>query len=356
MLLPLSRILQPAGAAKNIPVNIFAAEDFCWTADSHDLIFTIGYNANATLWRIAASGTPPKQLIYAGTAASPAVSRRGERMAFVRYVGEYDIWSLNLDTSGRAAGPAVKAFDSTKSEGMPHFSPDGSKVVFESDRSGKDEIWVCLSDGSNCTQLTSHGSHAGGPKWSPDGNWIVFDVIGPHGAEIEIMDSGGGKTTRLEAGGLAHFSRDGKWIYFCRGDGLWRIPTAGGEAQLIVAGGSFAEESPDGKWLYYSGHYRDATYLRRVPSAGGKPTEVLPEVGGLNFVVMNDGIWYLTPRSNEGSLLKFYDFASKSARTVYRTTGPYFAGLTVSPDGRRVLFTQFDRLPSQDLMLVENFR
>jgi hypothetical protein len=90
--------------------------------------------------------------------------------------------------------------------------------------------------------------------------------------------------------------------------------------------------------------------------SGGNSEVVLPEIGGFNFAVIEAGIWYLTPHSKEGSLLKYYDFASKSSRTVYRTTAPYSAGLTISPDGRRVLFTQIDRPFSQDLMLVENFR
>jgi hypothetical protein len=57
----------------------------------------------------------------------------------------------------------------------------------------------------------------------------------------------------------------------------------------------------------------------------------------------------------EGSLLQFYDFASKSTHTVYRTSAPVSGGLTLAPDGRRILFTQQDRRGS-DLMLVENFR
>ncbi len=85
---------------------------------------------------------------------------------------------------------------------------------------------------------------------------------------------------------------------------------------------------------------------------------MFPErVSGRNFVVTEAGIWYLTPSPGlrEGSLLQFYDFASKSTRTEYRTSAPVDAGLTLAPDGRRILFAQQDRRGS-DLMLVENFR
>ena len=109
----------------------------------------------------------------------------------------------------------------------------------------------------------------------------------------------------------------------------------------------------------YSGHpgYL-GTWLRRTPSRGGEATDVFPErVSGRNFIVTEAGIWYLTasPSVEEGSLLRFFDFASKTTRTVHRTEHPVGPGLTLAPDGRRILFTQQD-LRGSDLMLVENFR
>ena len=62
-----------------------------------------------------------------------------------------------------------------------------------------------------------------------------------------------------------------------------------------------------------------------------------------------------SPSVKEGSLLRFYDFASKTTRTVYPTEHPAGPGLTLAHDERRILFTQQDRRGS-DLMLVENFR
>jgi hypothetical protein len=89
---------------------------------------------------------------------------------------------------------------------------------------------------------------------------------------------------------------------------------------------------------------------------GGDATEVLPRVAGRNWVVLDTGIWFLTPSSREGSLLQFYDFASKSTRTAYHITRPLFVGLTVTPDRRRILFTQTDASASRNLMPVETFR
>jgi len=69
----------------------------------------------------------------------------------------------------------VKLIASTYVEGDPQYSPDGSKIVFNSNRSGNAEVWVCNSDGSSPVQLTSLEAFSGSPRWFPDGRRIVFD-------------------------------------------------------------------------------------------------------------------------------------------------------------------------------------
>jgi Tol biopolymer transport system component len=271
---------------------------------------------------------------------------------------------LALDEAGRAKGLAVPAFPSTRREQCPAFSPDGSKVAFESGRSGRNQIWVCSSNGSDCSQVTqSVGPHVGSPAWSPNGQWLTFDGSEPGGSGIYIVRPDGGQLQRLADGVIPRWSRDGKWIYYSRSrpQQLYRVARTGGDPEAVsgTAEGWVPEESPDSQWIYYSGHPAvTATNLRRAPSRGGEATDVFSEqVAGRNFVVTRTGIWYLTPSPSpkEGSLLRFYDFASKATRTVYPTERPVGPGLTLAPDGRRILFTQQDRGGS-DLMVVENYR
>ena len=275
-----------------------------------------------------------------------------------------NIWSLELDEAGRAKGQAVPAFRSTRGELCPAFSPDGTKVALQSNRSGSNQVWVCSSNGSECSSITQFvGQHAGSPAWSPNGEWLTFDGSEAGGSAVYIVRPDGGELKKVAVGVVPRWSGDGKWIYYSRSrpQQLYRVAFTGGDPEAVsgTAEGWVAEESPDRQWIYYSGDptFRE-TYLRRAPSRGGEATDVFPEhVAGRNFVVTKTGIWYMTPAPTlrEGSLLQFYDFASKTVRRVYRTERPVAPGLTLAPDGRRILFTQQDRSGS-DLMLVDNFR
>ena len=170
MLLDLARGAQPRGEPREISWNIPQKLLYlCWTADSRELILATGSTEDSRLWRLHASGArSPERLSYLGDGAYPAVALRGDRIAFSRWAGEKNIWSLDLNERGEAVGPAVKAFDSSRSEYVPRFSEDGGRVVFESNRSGRDAIWTCHSDGSGCAAVTPlDGPHVGSPTGRP---------------------------------------------------------------------------------------------------------------------------------------------------------------------------------------------
>ena len=78
-----------------------------------------------------------------------------DRLAFTRTTWDENIWRLALEGPGRAAGAPVSLMGSTRLEMNAQFSPDGSRIVFESLRSGTQELWVADRDERNALQLTS---------------------------------------------------------------------------------------------------------------------------------------------------------------------------------------------------------
>ncbi|MBL7555534.1 MAG: PD40 domain-containing protein [Bdellovibrionaceae bacterium] len=106
----------------------------------------------------------------------------------------------------------------------PAVSPDGRKVAFSSDRSGKPMIYVMDIDGSNVTRITFGGVFNSAPAWSPDGKRIAFAGQDAGNFDIFVMDSSGQNITRVtsakKANGKAadnedpHFSPDGRFIVY----------------------------------------------------------------------------------------------------------------------------------------------
>ena len=87
-------------------------------------------------------------------------------------------------------------------DGLPRWSPDGSKIAFASDRSGNLEIWSMNADGSDRKKLTGRPAWDGFPRWSPDGMKIVFvgevrTKEGDRSLEIFIINSDGSDLQQL---------------------------------------------------------------------------------------------------------------------------------------------------------------
>jgi TolB protein len=103
-------------------------------------------------------------------------------------------------------------------DAYPMLSPDGSKIVFSSNRTGSYQIYTCSADGSHIIQLTDTEGSNSTPVWSPQGDKIVFASERDNDSEIYIMNADGTNQIRLtqQPGDDSHprFSPDGKRIIF----------------------------------------------------------------------------------------------------------------------------------------------
>jgi Tol biopolymer transport system component len=86
------------------------------------------------------------------------------------------------------------------SDGEPDWSPDGTHIVFSSDRccDGQDELFMMGADGSQPTQLTLMAAdQVMSPAWSPDGTQIVFEAGSVVNHDIYVMTFGSPVVTDL---------------------------------------------------------------------------------------------------------------------------------------------------------------
>jgi dipeptidyl aminopeptidase/acylaminoacyl peptidase len=229
---------------------------------------------------------------------------------------------------------------------MPRYSPDGTRIAFASNRSGSHEIWTCNSDGSGTMQLTSFGGPmTTGPYWSPDGRQILFSSNVQGHFEDFVINSDGGTPTRFTGKSV---SQDGKWLYLDLhrpgGGPLWKVPARG------------AQPSSDGRFLYYLKDGNEFTSLWKVPVDGGEAIQVLESVCCVNFTVVTQGIYFIPkPPPGDNASVKFLRFATGKVTTIAKLSGLAAYGSSVSPDGRWLLYSQYEQ-KGADLMLVENFQ
>lgn len=340
-----------------------------WTADGREIVFSSNRGRTFGLWSVAVSGGDPRPFVTVGqNVFHPSAARGRDHLVYVQEAADANIWQIAVPGStGRAKSP-VKLISSTQIESGPQYSPDGKRIVFASDQSGSDEIWVYEVESRHVAQLTFFGGPmTGTPRWSPDGARIVFGSTASGQTDIYVMSAAGGAARRLTEEPAEDvrpsWSHDGRWIYFGSnrsGDWqVWKAPAEGGQAaQVTRQGGREALESPDGKFVYYAKSSGGMGSIWRISVEGGEETRVLDQASQGNWALLKQGIYFVTPEPKSGPVIQFFSFATRQATPVAvlekrLIQGP--PGFAVSPDGRWLIWSQLDQIGS-DIMRVENFR
>jgi len=335
-----------------------------WTADSSAIVFSSNRTGKYSLWKIAVTGGKPERLpVGSEDAFSPAISRAGS----LAYSQTSSMWSIRKVDLKSAKAAATNLWSSTQQDSAPHLSPDGSKVAFQSWRSGSQEIWIASSDGRGPVKVTSfEKSLTGSPSWSPDGTQLAFDARPEGRSHIYSIRLDGGLPRALTDGDfndiLPSWSRDDHWVYFGSNRSgswqIWKVPSNGGTpTQVTTQGGFVGVESHKGDWLYFTKSDKPGVF--RIPVAGGTEQQIIdqPRVGYWGYwSVAEKGIYYLNKR-NSKSTFEFSDLQGEH-RAVMHTLDhnpPPYAGLTVTPDERSLLYNDEVEVGSH-ITLVEGFR
>jgi dipeptidyl aminopeptidase/acylaminoacyl peptidase len=149
----------------------------------------------------------------------------------------------------------------------PQWSPDGTRIAFVSNRTGKEydenrntDVWVINADGrGTLTKISDHEESDNQPRWSPDGKWIAFtgEVHDRDHPKIWLAPATGGAPSVLAVNGLdlipggLEWSNDGKSIYFEAGvkgeTHLFRVDVAG-KSVAPVTSGARAVRNVDFNW------------------------------------------------------------------------------------------------------------
>jgi TolB protein len=119
------------------------------------------------VYMMQADGTNPQQMTDQGYAVSPSWSPNGQFLAFawIRHYGPGAPGAQDIYVMDIASRQFVQLTHDGGRNDFPSWSPDGRHIVFQSNRSGSDQIWTMLADGTQQHQLTTSG-HNTQPNWS----------------------------------------------------------------------------------------------------------------------------------------------------------------------------------------------
>lgn len=251
------------------------------------------------VWSVPFAGGKP---VCLADGDYPIISPDGKRVVFEK---RGQLWVVPVDGSKQAK----PLFFAKGNNGSPQWSPDGSKIVFVSNRGDHSLIGVFHDSQTPIQWLAPDFSSDQSPCWSPDGRSIVFvrapskggapdslTVIRPQPWSIWRVDLADGKSNCLwsapntlegsvpstHGGFNLHWAAKDRIVFLSYQDGwphLYSVAAKGGDALLLTPGNFMVEHvqlSPDRNWVLFSANTGedpddiDRRHLYQVPV--DKPT------------------------------------------------------------------------------------
>jgi Tol biopolymer transport system component/DNA-binding winged helix-turn-helix (wHTH) protein len=371
------RVPVSGGNPTRVAISGQPANGLVWSPDGQYLLLATGRHAPGLL-AVPANARDATQLervdIAGFNVSEPSIiSRNNGREVDLAYAHEgtnWDIWGMAI---GDHAASPVSLATSTRANQAPSFSPDGKQLAFSSARSGYEEIWVSMGDGSQPRQLTNFRSAvASSPRWSPDGRWIAFDAIIGNNPDIYLVRPEGGPPVRMTSEpsteAQPNWSHDGRWLYFMSDRSgskqVWKLPAGGGQSTQVTRHGGFqAFESGDGRYVYYAKQWHGRG-VWRVPVNGGPETLVSDMAWHNLWTLAGDGLYYFDVEGQMPQVLSItcsipvrrMDLATNKITTVATVEVSFPVGvpaLDVTRNGKYLAWVNW-REHDAELMLIRN--
>ncbi|HEX5820062.1 MAG TPA: protein kinase [Gemmatimonadales bacterium] len=363
-------VVFPVRGGSPVPVTgtSFLSASPAWLPDSRSLLFVSDRGGSRDVYSVDVSrGGPrgdPRRVTTGLRPHSITVSGDGRRMGYNLFTSTANIWSLPISSTGPL--PASSATPITRGNQVIEsvaLSADGQWLYFDSDRSGRAEIYRIPATGGEPSQLTDAAGGNYMPAPSPDGREVAFQSQRNGTRDVFVMPAEGGAAEPVRVGpgdeNVPFWSPDGKRLGFYAGEGDLGTGARGAYGvERTGTGWSDPKPWPDGLYLTPDGRARlagnaDSTVAQAVDGGGATfrwfrrspsdPTvrrapQLAPDGRRLFFqgivgtTIPRFGLWEVSPDRD-------------AAREVVRFDDPYRLPLwgAFATDGTRLYFTLDER-------------
>jgi Tol biopolymer transport system component/serine/threonine protein kinase len=338
-----------------------------WSPDGKYIYFSSTRGGSMNLWRLPIDETSGKPTGDAKALTTPSlwsgflsISKDGKNLTYTSLERRSNIEKLAFDPEKETiTGRPISVTQGSKVYDFPQVSPDGEWVSFRSIGSQED-IYVCKTDGTELRKLTDDAYRDRGPTWSPDGKRIVFysDRTGRYefwsinadGSGLHQVTKRSGRSLwfpRYSPDGshMVGFNESGTVVFDVKQSVPWtaetELPLA--EENLAFQASSW---SADGKKLAGAGVL--LSDMSTVPAVLTYSLEskqytilknVIPE---MRQSVVRDVITWLNDGRRllaiNGGRIYVIDVEAKKSRLVYDSPGLYW--LSLSNDNRWIYLSQ----------------
>jgi len=363
----LYRVPEKGGNAER--VTSFTAGDVRWPAISADGR-TIAFEHDFGLWLLDVETRQARRVPL--RIAAEVQGNLSESRTFRSEADDYDLapggrriaFSIHGEvfTAPVEEGDLRQVTRSAWRDVNPVYSPDGSRLAWVSDSSGREEIWVAPSEGGPAERITDLDALKQAVAWAPDGKSLAY-TASDNRLRVYSFD-----TRRAEALVTAQYgnisgpvwSPDGKWIAYARPDvtrqtDIYLVSAAGGEerqATFDSYNDNGPEFSSDGRTLYFrrnegvqsglGGQALAQLWAVGLERLASDPED--PDLRPAEDTTRRPGGARPTTTSREVSI----DWAGLERRTRRLTTMPFSVNdFAVSPDGRTLIFATQEQVGAQ---------
>ena len=277
------------------------------TPDGRRLVASVA-NPETNIWRVPISAGIVEES-GVSRIPLPAVRSLSPRIGpnYMLYLsskgGDDGIWKM-------ANGTAVELWNGSLGRVLagPAIAPDGRRIAFTAQKSGRNRLYYMNSDGTSVTEVAASLNVRGTPSWPPAGEWLTVQA-----------DQG-------------------------KGAGLFKVPLDGEPAILLVNEPVMNPVwSPDGQFFVYAGVEVGTRFSLKAATADGKPHRI-PEItlsrGSSRFsflpgrpvlVVLEGEFWH----KNFWSI----DLLTGQRRQLTNINKEFLIGdFDISPDGKEIIF------------------